>query len=281
MRKHVLVTGANGQLGMTLRNLASQYPDLDFTFLGSKELDITNSKQLQHCFSKNRFDYCINCAAYTAVDRAESEPEKAYAVNAEGVLNLALNCKDNAVILLHVSTDFVFDGTKTTPYKETDHPNPINVYGASKLKGEEYIKGVLENYYILRTSWVYSLYGNNFVKTMLRLAKEKKELKVVNDQIGSPTFAGDLAEAILNMLTTETLEYGTYHYSNEGGVSWFEFAKGIFEVKGINQDVLPISTDEFLTKAKRPMYSVLDLSAILNSGFEVKKWKDALYRCLK
>lgn len=261
-RAKILITGSNGQLGRCLANGAEYYPDYDFHFKTSKELDITTKEQIRSLFAQEKFDYCINCAAYTAVDKAETDKENAFLVNAEAVKYLAEACKENETILIHISTDFVFDGTKGEPYTEDDLPNPINVYGASKLKGEQYIQEILNNYFIIRTSWVYSEYGHNFVKTMLRLGVEREELRVVNDQIGSPTFARDLAEAILKIISSQATNYGIYHYSNEGAISWYDFAKAIFEIKGMKVKVNPIPSEAYPTPAKRPMYSVLDKTKI-------------------
>lgn len=254
----ILITGANGQLGRCLQDVAEKYPGYDFHFKTSKELDITKKPQISRLFNDEKFDYCINCAAYTAVDKAESDQEIAFLVNAESVKYLAEACRIQNTILVHLSTDFVFDGSKTTPYTEEDSPNPINVYGVTKLKGEQYVQEILENYFIIRTSWVFSEYGNNFVKTMLRLSAERDELNVVNDQIGSPTYAGDLAKAILQIISARTTRYGLYHYTNEGNISWYDFAKTIFEIKEVKIKVNPISSNDYSTPAKRPAYSTLD-----------------------
>ena len=258
----ILITGANGQLGKCLQDVSVAYPNYEFHFKTSKELNITNKEQIDILFTQEKFDYCINCAAYTAVDKAETDQENAFLVNAEAAKYLAEACKVQNTVLIHISTDFVFDGSKTTPYTEDDLPNPINVYGASKLKGEQYLQNILEQYFIIRTSWVYSQYGNNFVKTMLRLGVERNEINVVNDQIGSPTYAGDLAAVIMKIISTKTSKYGLYHYSNEGAVSWCEFAREIFASYKVKIKVNPITTMEYLTPAKRPMYSVLDKTKI-------------------
>ncbi|PKB42622.1 dTDP-4-dehydrorhamnose reductase [Cellulophaga sp. RHA19] len=253
----ILVTGANGQLGKCIYDVAKGYPEYSFHFKSSKDLDITDNEALQKLFIKEKYNYCINSAAYTAVDKAESNKEAAFLVNAKAVKFLAEVCKKTETTFIHISTDFVFDGTKTSPYTETDTPNPINVYGESKLKGEEYIQEILSEYFIIRTSWVYSEYGNNFVKTMLRLGKEREELSVVNDQIGSPTYAGDLANVILKIIETRSVNYGLYHYSNEGEISWFDFAKEIFRINNINIKLSPIKSEEYPTPAKRPNNSVM------------------------
>lgn len=274
MKKSVLVTGANGQLGKCIEELSLNFEELNFIFKSSKELDITSFDSAKAIFEKHQFNYCINCAAYTAVDLAEDEKEKAFAVNAEGVKHLAILSKDYNTSLIHISTDFVFDGLKNTPYTETDSPNPINVYGASKLQGEQYIKELLDTYFIFRTSWLYSEYGNNFMKTMLRLSKERQELNVVNDQIGSPTYAMDLAEVILKVIKEDNTNYGMYHFSNKGETSWFGFAQEIFKQKNIQVNLLPTTSENYKTKAKRPMFSVLDNSKSLKKlGAIQKSWK--------
>lgn len=274
-RLKLLITGANGQLGRCLQDVAKRYPGYDFHFKTSKELDITSKEQINNLFDHERFDYCINCAAYTAVDKAETDLENAFLVNAEAVKYLAEACKDNNTILIHISTDFVFDGTKTTPYTEEDAPNPINVYGASKLKGEQYVQDILGDYFIIRTSWVYSEYGHNFVKTMLRLGAEREELNVVNDQIGSPTYARDLAEAIMKIISLKATNYGIYHYSNEGSISWYDFAKAIFKINEMNVHVNPISSEAYRTAAKRPIFSVMDTSKI-SQFVEINCWEKSL-----
>tara|TARA_R110002049_G_scaffold291474_3_gene475423 strand:+ start:792 stop:1664 length:873 start_codon:yes stop_codon:yes gene_type:complete len=268
----ILITGSNGQLGRSLQEFAVKYPDYNFHFKSSKQLDITSKEQIDILFAQEEFDYCINCAAYTAVDKAETDQENAFLVNAEAVKYLAEACKTQNSILIHISTDFVFDGTKTTPYVEEDIPNPINVYGASKLKGEQYVQDILEQFFIIRTSWVYSEYGNNFVKTMLRIGIERDEVSVVNDQLGSPTYASDLAEVILNIINTNSKSYGIYHYSNEGEISWYEFASAIFELNKMKVKVNPIPSTSYSTVAKRPDYSYLD-----NTKIQKILGKDLIY----
>jgi len=258
----ILITGSNGQLGKCIQDVAEEYPEYDFHFKTSTDLDITSQEKINTLFAREKFDYCINCAAYTSVDKAETDKKNAFLVNAEAVKYLAEACKYNNTTLIHISTDFVFDGTKGIPYTEDDLPNPINVYGASKLKGEQYIQGILNNFFIIRTSWVYSEYGHNFVKTMLRLGEDREELSVVNDQIGTPTYAGDLANTIMEIIITKTTNFGLYHYSNEGLISWYDFAKAIFAIKGMNIKVNPIPSEAYPTPAKRPIYSVLDKTKI-------------------
>ena len=273
----ILVTGGNGQLASCIKDVSKAYKHLKFIYTSHKDLDISDLNQVEVFFNANKIDYCINCAAYTAVDKAEEDTEKAFNVNAIGVKNLTEFCKKHHVTLIHISTDFVFDGTKGNPYLETDIPNPLSIYGMSKLQGEIEIQKNLEAYFIIRTSWLYSEYGNNFVKTMLRIAETRKEISVVNDQIGSPTYAGDLAEVILHLIDSKTKEYGLYHYSNLGEISWFDFAKSIFEISNKMVKVKPITTAEYFTAAKRPYYSVLDKSKIISKlNISVPNWIDSL-----
>ena len=273
----VLVTGASGQLGQALQALAPKYCALQFYFASSAEADITNSASLAVVFSKVKPDYCINAAAYTAVDKAESEPEKAADVNTTGAKNIAEACKAAGATLIHISTDFVFDGSKRTPYTEDDITAPQGVYGQTKRDGELLIEQTLKEHYIIRTSWLYSQYGHNFMKTMLRLGRERDFLTVVNDQTGTPTNANHLAEAIVTIILNDKKAYGIYHYSNEGVASWYDFAKKIFEVNNIAIDVQPIPTSAYPTPAKRPEYSVLDKSKFKEVfGIEIKSWEEAL-----
>ena len=273
----ILVTGGNGQLAQCLKDVVKNDDELDVDFQDLPYLDITDKQQLEAYFSKNEFDYCINCAAYTAVDLAEEQSDLAYAVNAEGPKNLAEICKKYQVKLLHISTDFVFDGKKQTPYIETDTPNPLGVYGASKWQGERYIQEVMEDYFIIRTSWLYSEYGNNFMKTMLRLSETRDEISVVSDQIGSPTYAGDLAEILIKIILSLPTNYGVYHYSNSGAISWYDFAIEIFKQFGKKIEVKPIKTEEYPTAAKRPKYSVLETTKIENNfDCTIKEWQGSL-----
>lgn len=277
----VLVTGSNGQLGQAIQFISDNHPEIDFKFCSSFDLDIASKENCQLVFTKFKPDYCINTAAYTAVDKAESESEKAHLINVIGAKNLAEVCKEFSTTLLHVSTDFVFDGSKTTPYHETDVPNPTGVYGQTKLDGEKTIQKTFDNYFIIRTSWVYSQFGNNFMKTMLRLASERDSLTVVSDQIGTPTNAVDLAEVLIKIISSNfqhpTTNFGIYNFSNEGQCSWYDFAKKIFEVNNISINLQPIPTSAYPTPAKRPAYSVLDKSKIKNVfGVEVKNWQESL-----
>ncbi|MFK5982767.1 MAG: dTDP-4-dehydrorhamnose reductase [Flavobacteriaceae bacterium] len=273
----ILVTGANGQLGKCIKDASIDFPKIEFTFVSKEELDITNEASVSEIFSKNNFDYCINTAAYTNVEKAESEPEQAFLINAEAVKNLARCCKNTNTVLIQVSTDYVFDGKKTTPYKEEDSTNPINVYGASKLKGEQYIHEVYEKYFIIRTSWLYSQYGHNFYNSMIRFAKEGKDLKITTEQTGTPTNANDLARAILEIIKSSSNNYGIYHVSNAGETTWYGFAKEILtQTNQLNTTNL-VKTDHYSTFAARPKYSVLDNknhSKVFNSI--LLDWKKSL-----
>lgn len=280
----VLVTGANGQLGQAIQFISGNYPQIDFVFCSSSDLDITIKENCQEVFAKYKPNFCINAAAYTAVDKAESEFEKANLINVVGAKNLAEVCKETNATLLHVSTDFVFDGSNTKPYTEEDIPNPTGVYGQTKLDGEMAIQETLEQHFIIRTSWVYSQFANNFMKTMLRLASERDTLSVVNDQIGTPTNAVDLAEALIAILTktynlppTTHHLFGIYNFSNEGQCSWYDFAAKIFEINKISINLVPIPSTSFPTPAKRPAYSVLDKSKIKTAfGIDIKGWEESL-----
>jgi len=273
----VLVTGANGQLGQALQAIAPDYNEVSFYFAGSGEADITDKGTLEAIFDRLRPAFCINAAAYTAVDKAESEPETAHAVNVTGARNLAEVCKANHTTLIHISTDFVFDGQKNSPYTEEDPTNPTGVYGLTKRQGEIEIENILPEHFIVRTSWLYSEYGNNFMKTMIRLAGERDAISVVNDQKGTPTNANDLAEALVGIILSGVRNYGTYHYSSEGQATWYDFAKKIFEIQKIAIDLRPIPTSAYPTPAKRPEYSVLDKSKIKTAfGLRIRDWDMAL-----
>ena len=281
---NILVTGGNGQLGSELKEIASNYPDYNFLFTDVKDLDITNHTAVAAFIKSNNINVIINCAAYTAVDKAESEPKLSDAINHLAVANFAQIAKDNNIKLIHISTDYVFDGTNHKPYVETDTPNPKSVYGVTKLDGELAMQQINPaNSIIIRTSWVYSKFGNNFVKTMLRLAETRDEISVVADQIGSPTNAADLAEAILNILpqiSNETVEL--FHYSNEGVCSWYDFAKAIFEIDGLTIKANPIESAQYPTPAERPFYSVLNKKKIKEKyKIKVPYWKDALIKCME
>ena len=276
---NILVTGGNGQLGSELREIAPNYQDYNFLFTDVKDLDITNHTAVAAFIEKNNITVIINCAAYTAVDKAESEPELADAINHLAVTNFAQIAKDKNIKLIHISTDYVFDGTNQKPYVETDTPNPQSVYGKTKLDGELAMQQINPaNSIIIRTSWVYSKFGNNFVKTMMRLADTRDEISVVADQIGTPTNAADLAKAILNILPkikNETVEL--FHYSNEGVCSWYDFAKAIFEIKELALNVKPIISAKYPTAAERPFYAVLAKDKIVQEfGILILNWDISL-----
>lgn len=279
---NILVTGANGQLGMALRRIGFTMLD-DVFYTDFAELDITDREAVRKFVQLNEIDTIVNCAAYTAVDKAEDEPEKAALANTEAVANLAAVAYDEDCLLVHISTDYVFDGTAAEPYTEKSRVNPQSVYGRTKLAGEKAIGSSHCLSVIVRTAWLYSEDGNNFVKTMLRLAKERGELKVVSDQIGSPTYAGDLAKAIVAIVGDDNVmeKPGIYHYSNGGICSWYEFAKEIVALSGMDCRVEPLTTEQYPAKAKRPAYSVLDKTKIRKEfGLEIPEWKEALARCI-
>lgn len=278
----ILITGSNGQLGSKIKDLSSEFNSFEFFYSDTHNLDITKRKAVFDFFENLKPDILVNCAAYTAVDKAEDESALAYKVNADGPENLAIACKKFNTKLIHISTDYVFgDEHKQTPYCEDDFCLPDSVYGKSKLQGEVLVLENIDDAVIIRTSWLYGEYGSNFVKTMLRLANEKTELGVVNDQKGSPTYAGDLAKAILKIISlyksTSYWRKGIYHFSNLGETSWYEFAKAIFEIKNINIILNPLRSEDFPSKVKRPKYSVLDKSKIINTfGIEIPQWKESL-----
>ncbi|MEK5204707.1 dTDP-4-dehydrorhamnose reductase [Bacillus sp. FSL R10-2789] len=270
----VLVTGAKGQLGQDVLCLLENQPWEVFGF-GREELDITNEEQVREKVLSIKPDIIIHTAAYTQVDQAESDEEAAFNVNAEGTKYLAKAAEAVGAKFCYVSTDYVFDGTKNEPYKADDQTNPQTVYGKSKLVGEQYTQEYCSKNYIVRTSWVFGLYGNNFVKTMLRLAEDRKELGIVHDQVGSPTYTADLARFIIDLVQTD--KYGIYHGSNSGICSWYEFAKEIFEQSNIEIMINPLTTEDFPRPAARPKYSVLDKGMIEQNGFEsFQDWKKSL-----
>ncbi len=277
----ILVTGANGQLGSEIQALAKE-SGYTYLFTDREELDICNAQKVAEFLDINGIEIIINCAAYTAVDKAESEQEAAYKINAEAPKNLATESKKRGIVLIHVSTDYVFDGTSCVPYKESDTPNPIGIYGKSKLAGEEAIREIGCKGAIIRTSWLYSSYGANFVKTMLRLGAEREKLGVVFDQIGTPTYARDLAKTILGNIETFAAKEGeVYHFANEGVCSWYDFAKAIMQTAGLPCKINPIESFEYPTPAKRPHFSVFNKAKIKKElGIEIAYWKDALNECL-
>ena len=265
----VLVCGAAGQLGQSIQSIKENFPAMDFHFFDSKDCDITSVEAVKKAFASCKPDYCINAAAYTAVDKAESEPEKAFAINADGAKNLAeISTKFNCT-LIHISTDFIFDGTSKIPYIETAATNPLGVYGETKLQGENFVQAFAKRHYIIRTSWVYSEFGSNFYKTMLRLSADRDKISVVDDQIGCPTNAVNLAKAILKIIQKDAenpsdANYGIYNYSDDWQCSWYEFAKKIFQDNNVTIIVEPIPSPAYPTPAERPKYSVLDTTKIKN-----------------
>ena len=285
----ILITGANGQLGREFRELAQAWPTFNFLFAGKEGLSVEDASAVRRYFETNPINFCINCAAYTAVDKAETEAEFAYRINAEAVGNLASVCKIHEAVFIHISTDYVFDGTADQPYKE-DHPvSPVNLYGASKLKGEELAIQNNPGTIIIRTSWVYSSFGNNFVKTMLRLMGERESINVVSDQQGCPTYAADLADAIMQIVSQHLDSEITrplkaphiYHYSNTGITNWYEFACAIKDLSGKNCLVKPIQTADYPTPAKRPAYSVLETFKIQQAfNITIPFWKESLEKCI-
>ena len=278
---NILITGCNGQLGNEIQKLEKVNPQHTFFNTDVAELDITNQLAIDQFIQENKIDGIINCAAYTAVDKAESNKLLCTALNAEAPAYLAMSIEKRGGWLVQVSTDYVFDGTKHTPYMETDTPCPDSVYGSTKLAGEIAVQKLCKKTMIIRTAWLYSTFGNNFVKTMIRLGKEKSELGVIFDQIGTPTYARDLAVAIMTAVNKGIIP-GTYHFSNEGVISWYDFTKAIHRIAGINGcHVKPLHTAEYPTPANRPHYSVLDKTKIKDTyGIEVPYWEESLQECI-
>ena len=278
---NIVVFGASGQLGQCLKTVANARGLSSIFFPPENEANILDNGALKKIFDTYKPSWCINCAAYTAVDKAEDEIDLARKINKVGVANLTDLCKEYSSVFIHTSTDFVFKGDKATPLVEEDIAVPINIYGLTKLEGEQVVAAKLEKYFILRTSWLYSEYGNNFVKTMLRLGGERDELKVIADQVGTPTYAMDLAECILNIISANSTTYGLYHYSNEGVASWYDFAKAIFDISGTTVKTLPINTTEYPTRAVRPAYSVMSKAKIKQTfNIEIPYWRDSLITCI-
>ena len=278
----ILITGASGQLGSELNVFSKSEPSLTFIFLTSKELPVDDPAAVRRAFNSYKPSYCINCAAYTAVDKAETEPEKAFSVNADAVGVLAETCKQQDTKLIHISTDYVFDGASQEAYTEDAPTAPINQYGASKLEGEQLCMQKNPDAIIIRTAWLYSSFGRNFVKTMIKLMKERREITVVNDQVGAPTYAADLADCILHIIKNGSWHPGIYHYSNAGRISWYDFAITIKELTESNCVVKPVPTNQYPTPAKRPSYSLLDTHKIQKTfGCVIPGWKNGLQRCLQ
>ena len=275
--KKILVTGSNGQLGQCLRQLLLSATDISCYFATREDLDITNSDEVQRFFSEHNFDYCINTAAYTNVEKAESEQKEAFLINAEGAYSLAKVCKKHNVVLLHISTDYVFDGMAKTPYQEQDPTNPLNVYGASKLKGEQHIGDTWNKHFIIRTSWLYSQYGHNFLNSMQQFAKQKKALTITTQQKGTPTNANELAQVLVTIIKTGNARYGVYHFSNQGEATWYDFAEAIFKATGEIDTVNLAKTEHYATFAKRPAYSVLNCNKLKDTlGITYRNWEDSL-----
>lgn len=285
----ILVTGANGQLGQCFRQLADQNPNVYFYFAGSSELDITNKRMVRKFFEQHPVSWCINCAAYTAVDQAQKEPAVARKINISGVKNLAEACAPQGIPLIHFSTDYVYHTKQNTPFKEDNPVSPKSVYARTKRSGERAALLANPNTMVIRTSWVYSEFAHNFVKTMLRLGRERSNLNVVYDQIGTPTYAPDLAAAVLDIIRKAETEAvppyllaGIWHYSNEGVTSWYDFAKAIFEIKNIPCVVQPIESKAYPTPAMRPHFSLMDKSKIRTAfGLQIPHWRESLLRCLE
>jgi len=285
-QKTILVTGANGQLGSEL-NVISAYESFNFIFTDVEELNLTKGEDVNSFLNTQKIDYCINCAAYTAVDKAEKDIGAARAINVEAVQNLAEACTINNTILFQISTDFVFRGNTFKPIDEELKPDPISVYGFTKLEGENIALKTNPRTIVIRTSWLYSSFGNNFVKTMIKLGKERDELGIIIDQVGTPTYAGDLAKAIIQIIKSDDEidldeHFGIYHYSNEGVASWYDFANAIFDLRSIEVAVKPLNTDEYPTPAKRPNFSLMDKSKIKNTfNLTIPYWRDSLKLCLE
>ena len=276
----ILVTGANGQLGNAMQMLAKENPQHTYFFTDVAELDICNEEALREYFAQNGIEVAVNCAAYTAVDKAEDNANIAQALNAEAPGKMARVAQEHNAAIIHISTDYVFDGTSCIPYTEDTPVCPQSVYGRTKLAGEENVMAACRKAVVIRTAWLYSTVGNNFVKTMMRLGKERKELGVVFDQIGTPTYANDLARAIFSIIN-KSIVRGIYHFSNEGVCSWYDFAKEICELSGHVCDIQPCHSDEFPSKVKRPAFSVLDKSKVKAAfGICIPYWKDSLKKCI-
>lgn len=277
----VLVTGKNGQLGSELQELADNYPNYNIVFVDREEMDLSNPDQIFEVLDTEKPEIIVSAGAYTAVDKAESDQELCDAVNHIAVKTIGAWAADNNANVIHISTDYVFDGTSETPLKETDEPDPINVYGLTKLHGEQALRASIANHVIIRTAWVYSTYGANFVKTMIRLMSEREEIGVVADQVGTPTYARDLAKAIMQIIEAPEFVQGVFHYSNEGKISWHEFAVAVKEIKGFKTKVNAISSDAFPTPAKRPNFSLLDKTKIKEVyNVSVPDWRTSLQEML-
>jgi dTDP-4-dehydrorhamnose reductase len=284
--QHILVTGSYGQLGCEIRKISNQLSGYSFHFHDVDTLDITNPGSLEKFFNSHPIDYIVNCAGYTNVDQAEKEVQSAFEINGTGPANLAHQARLHSAKLIHISTDYVFDGSKRGPYTEDDMPNPQSVYGKSKMDGEKKVMREGENM-IIRTSWLYSAYGNNFVKKMMQLTLERPSVRVVDDQVGSPTFAGDLAKGILSIIqrvsdNESIYQPGIYHYGNEGSCSWYNIAQAIVRFTGVQCEVIPIKTEEYPLPAKRPANSVLSTAKIRSQfNLSIPQWEESLSICMQ
>lgn len=277
----ILITGANGQLGNALRLELAGDPNIDAVYTDVEDLDITNAEAVENFLRDNAIELMVNCAAYTAVDRAESDELRAAAINTEAVGIIGQAAGRLGIRVIHISTDYVFSGESYRPYEEKDEPFPQSIYGRTKLEGEGLLTSFCKDAVIIRTAWLYSEFGNNFVKTMLRLAGEREELGVVSDQIGTPTYAGDLAAAIHAVIRSDEWKPGIYHFTDEGVASWYDFAKSIFEIAGKDIRVKPLLTSEYPTAARRPMYSVLSKNKIKRTyNIEIPYWRESLEKCI-
>ncbi len=279
--KKILITGSNGQLGSEMQVSSAHYPEYQFMYTDVAELDLTDAQAVESFFADNKPDAVVNCAAYTAVDKAEDDVELCYKINRDAIENLGRAAKNHHAVLIHVSTDYVFDGTSHIPYTEDMQVCPSSVYGKSKLAGEQALMAANPESIIIRTSWLYSSFGNNFVKTMLKLGNERDSLNVIFDQVGTPTYAADLADAIMQLVVSGKVAAGIYHFSNEGVCSWYDFTKTIHALAGIQCEVKPIETKDYPTRTPRPHYSVLNKGKIKTVyGIQIPYWRDSLEKCI-
>ncbi|MDR6564808.1 MULTISPECIES: dTDP-4-dehydrorhamnose reductase [unclassified Arcicella] len=277
----IIIFGGIGQLGQCINKVAESQNIEGIIYLDEIEGNILDVELLENLFTKHKPSYVVNCAAYTAVDKAEDDVDLARKINKTGAANLADACVAHGSTLIHVSTDFVFEGNLPKALSEEDEATPIGMYGLTKLEGEQDIINKMSEFFILRTSWLYSEFANNFVKTMLRLGKERPELGIIVDQVGTPTYGVDLAACILHIITTQSKDYGLYNYSNEGAISWYDFAQAIFELGEVSVKVKPLKTSEYPTKAKRPAFSLMDKTKIKQVlGIEIPYWRDSLKVCM-
>jgi len=280
--KTILITGSKGQLGNEMQQAATRYPQFNYIYTDVDELDICDKVALDAFVKTNSVNFIVNCAAYTAVDKAEDDVELCYKINSDAVRNIGEVAASNSIKVVHVSTDYVFDGTNHIPYTEIQEVSPATVYGKSKLAGEEALLESCKDSVIIRTAWLYSSFGNNFVKTMIKLGTERDSLNVIFDQIGSPTYAADLAEAIMKVISSEKFVAGIYHFSDEGVCSWYDFTKTIHKIAGITCNVQPIESKDFPARTPRPHYSVLNKAKIKSTyGITIPHWEESLEKCIK